>query len=318
VIMIGATNRPDVLDPALLRPGRFDRQVVIDRPDIKGREEILKVHVVAIKVDPAADLVKLARQTPGFSGADLANLVNEAALLAARSGKEMVTQPELEESIERVMAGPERKSRVISKKEKEIVAVHESGHTLLTLLLTGSTDHLHKVSIIPRGTQSLGYTLNLPLEDRYLISEKELYDKITVLFGGRVAEEIVFNSITTGAHNDLEVATGYAQRMVCEFGMSKKLGNLTFGKKDHQVFLGRDMMQSKDYSENTAILIDEEVHRIVDECYRKAKEILRANEDKLRKIAARLLEKEVLDAEEVKELIGMNGIIPKIEPSVSL
>ena len=318
VIMIGATNRPDVLDPALLRPGRFDRQVVIDRPDIKGREEILKVHVVAIKVDPAADLVKLARQTPGFSGADLANLVNEAALLAARRGKEMVTQPELEESIERVMAGPERKSRVISKKEKEIVAVHESGHTLLTLLLTGSTDHLHKVSIIPRGTQALGYTLNLPLEDRYLISEKELYDKITVLFGGRVAEEIVFNSITTGAHNDLEVATGYAQRMVCEFGMSKKLGNLTFGKKDHQVFLGRDMMQSKDYSENTAILIDEEVHRIVDECYRKAKEILRANEDKLRKIAARLLEKEVLDAEEVKELIGMNGIIPKIEPSVSL
>ncbi len=318
VIMIGATNRPDVLDPALLRPGRFDRQVVIDRPDIKGREEILKVHVVAIKMDPAADLVKLARQTPGFSGADLANLVNEAALLAARRGKEMVTQPELEESIERVMAGPERKSRVISKKEKEIVAVHESGHTLLTLLLTGSTDHLHKVSIIPRGTQALGYTLNLPLEDRYLISEKELYDKITVLFGGRVAEEIVFNSITTGAHNDLEIATGYAQRMVCEFGMSKKLGNLTFGKKDHQVFLGRDMMQSKDYSENTAILIDEEVHRIVDECYRKAKEILRANEEKLRKIAARLLEKEVLDAEEVKELIGMNGILPKVEPSVAL
>lgn len=318
VIMIGATNRPDVLDPALLRPGRFDRQVVIDRPDIKGREDILKVHIVAIKVDPAADLVKLARQTPGFSGADLANLVNEAALLAARRGKEMVTQSELEESIERVMAGPERKSRVISKKEKEIVSVHESGHTLLTLLLTGGTDHLHKVSIIPRGTQALGYTLNLPHEDRYLVSEKELYDKITVLFGGRVAEEIVFNSITTGAHNDLEVATGYAHRMVCEFGMSRKLGNLTFGKKDHQVFLGRDMMNSKDYSENTAIMIDEEVHRIVDECYRRAKELLLANEDKLRKISVRLLEKEVLDAEEVKDLIGMNGILPKAEPAVPL
>ncbi|MBI3317387.1 MAG: ATP-dependent zinc metalloprotease FtsH [Candidatus Omnitrophica bacterium] len=317
VILIGATNRPDVLDPALLRPGRFDRQVVIDRPDIKGREEILKVHIREIKVGPGADLVKLARQTPGFSGADLANLVNEAALLAARRAKEAVTQSELEESIERVMAGPERKSRVISKKEKEIVAVHESGHALLTLLLMEATDHLHKVSIIPRGTQALGYTLHLPLEDRYLVSEKELYDKITVLFGGRVAEEIVFKSITTGAHNDLEVATGYAQRMVCEFGMSKKLGNLTFGKKDRQVFLGRDLMREKDYSESTAILIDEEVRRIVDSCYKRAHELLTSHKEKLQKVSVRLLEKEVLDAEEIKEIAGLNGIQSPGTPSTS-
>lgn len=306
VILIGATNRPDVLDPALLRPGRFDRQIVIDRPDIKGREEILKVHVRTVKLGTETDLAKLARQTPGFSGADLANLVNEAALLAARRNKESVTQPELEESIERVMAGPERKSKVISKKEKEIVAVHESGHALLTILV-GDTDSLHKVSIIPRGTQALGYTLHLPLEDRYLVSERELYNKITVLFGGRVAEELVFNSITTGAQNDLEVATSYAQRMVCEFGMSRRLGQLTFGKKDRQVFLGRDLMREKDYSESTAVMIDEEVRRIVDECYQKARELLKKNQDQLKQLSTRLLEREVLDAEEVKILLGMNG-----------
>ncbi len=315
VILIGATNRPDVLDPALLRPGRFDRQIVIDRPDIRGREEILRVHGRGIKLDKASDLEKLARQTPGFSGADLANLVNEAALLAARRNKEAVTQSELEESIERVMAGPERKSRVISKKEKEIVAVHESGHALLTLLLMGETDQLHKVSIIPRGTQALGYTLHLPLEDRYLVSEKQLREKITVLFGGRVAEEIIFNSITTGAHNDLEIATNYAQRMVCEFGMSKKLGLLTFGKKEKQIFLGRDFLNEKDYSESTAILIDEEVRHIVDDCYDTAKKFLTTHEDKLRKLSARLLEKEVLDSEEVKGLVGMNGLPQKDDAS---
>lgn len=318
VILIGATNRPDVLDPALLRPGRFDRQIVIDRPDIRGREEILKVHIRGIKLDKSSDLEKVARQTPGFSGADLANLVNEAALLAARRNKEAVTQSELEESIERVMAGPERKSRVISKKEKEIVAVHESGHALLTLLLMGETDQLHKVSIIPRGTQALGYTLHLPLEDRYLVSEKELREKITVLFGGRVAEELVFNSITTGAHNDLEVATDYAQRMVCEFGMSKKLGLLTFGKKERQIFLGRDFLNEKDYSESTAILIDEEVRHIVEECYETAKKFLTAHEDKLRKLASRLLEKEVLDSEEIKNLVGMNGLPQKNDQAISL
>jgi cell division protease FtsH len=307
VILIGATNRPDVLDPALLRPGRFDRTIVVDRPDVKGREEILKIHTRNVKLAKDADLSKLARQTPGFSGADLANLVNEAALLAARREKDSVTQAELEESIERVMAGPERRSRVISKHEKEIVAVHESGHALLTLLVTGKTDELHKVSIIPRGHAALGYTLHLPVEDRYLTSEKELRDKITVLLGGRVAEELVFKEITTGAQNDLEVATNYAQRMVCEYGMSKKLGNLTFGKKDREVFLGRDLLREKDYSENTAITIDEEVRKIVDECHARATDLIRGNLDKLKKVSDRLLEKEVLEAEEVKELVGLNG-----------
>ncbi len=317
IILIGATNRPDVLDPALLRPGRFDRQIVVDRPDIKGREAILKIHTRNVKLAKDADLLKLARQTPGFSGADLANLVNEAALLSARYNKTEVAQPELESSIERVMAGPERKSRVISKEEKEIVAVHESGHALLTLLVMGSTDQLHKVSIIPRGHAALGYTLHLPLEDRYLVREKELLDKITVLLGGRVAEELVFKQITTGAHNDLEVATNYAQRMVCEYGMSKRLGHITFGKKDREVFLGRDLMREKDYSESTAITIDEEVRRIVDECYQRARTILEDNIDKLKKLSDRLLEKEVLESEEVKQLIGLNNLPKTGQPSPS-
>ncbi len=307
VIMIGATNRPDVLDPALLRPGRFDRQIIIDRPDIKGREAIMQVHVKSVKLASGVDLEKIAKQTPGFSGADLANLVNEAALLAARRSKEAVEQRELEESIERVMAGPERKSRVISKKEKEIVAVHESGHALMTLYVTGDTDQLHKVSIIPRGQAALGYTLHLPNEDRYLMTEKQITDKIAVCLGGRVAEELVFKEITTGASNDLEVATSYAQRMVCEFGMSKRLGNLTFGKKDREVFLGRDMLRDKDYSESTAVAIDEEVRRIVDDAYVRTKKLLGDNIHNLKKLSERLLEKEVLDSVEVKEIIGFNG-----------
>jgi len=316
IILIGATNRPDVLDPALLRPGRFDRQIVVDRPDMKGREEILRIHTRNVKLAKDADLLKLARQTPGFSGADLANLVNEAALLAARYNKTEVSQAELEASIERVMAGPERKSRVISKEEKEIVAVHESGHAILTILVMGATDQLHKVSIIPRGHAALGYTLHLPLEDRYLVREGELLDKITVLLGGRVAEELIFKQITTGAHNDLEVATNYAQRMVCEYGMSKRLGHLTFGRKDHEVFLGRDLMREKDYSESTAVAIDEEVRRIVDECYMRAKAVLEKNIDKLKKLSDRLLEKEVLASEEVKELMGLNNV-PKIDQPVA-
>ena len=308
VILIAATNRPDVLDPALLRPGRFDRTIVVDRPDIRGREDILKVHIRNMKLNADVDLVRLSRQTPGFSGADLANLVNEAALLAARRDKESITQSELEESIERVMAGPERKSRLISKKEKEIVAVHESGHALIALLVNGveSVDQLHKVSIIPRGHSALGYTLQMPTEDRYLMSENDLLNKITVLFGGRVAEELVFKEITTGAHNDLEVATGYAKRMVCEYGMSKRLGNLTFGKKDHDIFLGRDLMRDKDYSESTAVAIDEEVHKIVGDCYKKAKALLQENFEKLRKLADRLLEKEVLDHVEVRQIVGLS------------
>ena len=237
VILIASTNRPDVLDPALLRPGRFDRQVVIERPDIKGREEILRVHSRTVKLAAEVDLAKLARQTPGFSGADLANLINEAALLSARRKKDAVAQPELEESIERVMVGPERRSRVISKREKRIKAVHESGHAIVALF-TPNLDPVHKISIIPRGYGIGGYTLQLPDEDRNLITRKELLDRIMVLLGGRVAEEIYFGEISSGASDDLEKATHYAQAMVCELGMSEKLGNLTFGKKDRQVFLG--------------------------------------------------------------------------------
>src|SRR3989338_130588 len=311
VILIAATNRPDVLDPALVRPGRFDRQVVIDRPDIKGREEILRVHTKNIKLADNVDLTKLARQTPGFTGADLANLTNEAALLAARFNKTEVSQKELEGSIERVVAGPEWKSRIISKEEKEIVAVHESGHAIMTVMIPGAMDQLHKVSIIPRGHAALGYTLQLPMEDRYLMRQQENLDKITVLLGGRVAELLVFNEVTTGAHNDLEVENFLAQRMVCDYGMSKRLGRVAFGKRDEEVFLGRDIFRSKDYSENTAVMIDEEVRRIIEDCYTRAKGILEANLDKLRKLADRLLEKEVLDSEEVKEIMGIPLSHPK-------
>ncbi|MBN1687472.1 MAG: ATP-dependent zinc metalloprotease FtsH [Candidatus Omnitrophica bacterium] len=304
VILIGSTNRPDVLDPALLRPGRFDRQVVLERPDIRGREEILRVHVRNVKLDTGCDLKKLARQTPGFSGADLANLVNEAALLAARLGKSSVTQQELEASIERVMVGPERKSRVISKREKEIKAVHEAGHALVALFLP-NMDPVHKISIIPRGYGIGGYTLQMPTEDRNLITEKEIHDRITVLLGGRVAEDIFFNEITSGAQDDLAKATQFAQMMVCELGMSKRLGNLTFGKKDRQVFLGRDLMREKDYSESTAVIIDEEVRRIVDSCYERAKSLINEHREKLKKLSARLLEVEVLESDEIRGLVGL-------------
>lgn len=304
VILLGSTNRPDVLDPALLRPGRFDRQIVVDRPDIKGREEILKVHVTEVKMDKNTDLSKIARQTPGFSGADLANLVNEAALLAARRRKETVMQQELEESIERVMVGPERKSRVISDKEKRVKAVHESGHAIVALLIPNS-DPVHKISIIPRGHGVGGYTLQLPTEDRNLITKQEIIDRITVLLGGRVAEQLYFGEITSGASDDLQKATAYAQMMVCELGMSEKMGNLTFGKKQQQIFLGRDFMNEKDYSEQTAVLIDQEVRRIVDEAYCRAKSMLETNREKLEKLSAALLEKEVLDQTEVETIMGI-------------
>ncbi len=307
VILIGATNRPDVLDPALLRPGRFDRTVVVDRPDIVGREAILKVHIRGIKVGPDVDLNKIARQTPGFSGADLANLVNEAALLAARYDRAYVDQVELEASIEKVMAGPERKSRVISKREKEIVAVHESGHALVGFFLPGA-DPVHKISIIPRGFGSLGYTMMMPTEDKNLHTEQELLDRITGLLGGRVAEEIYFQQITSGAQDDLEKATHMAQVMVCELGMSKKLGHLTFGKKDRQVFLGRDLMRERDYSEQTALLIDEEVRRIVDSCYERAQKVVKDNQDKLRMLAERLLECETLDGDAARRIVGLPEI----------
>jgi cell division protease FtsH len=304
VILVAATNRPDVLDPALLRPGRFDRQIVIDRPDLNGREEILKVHTKNIKLGAGVDLKSIARQTPGFSGADLANLANEAALLAARNGKDAVGMVELQASIERVMAGPERKSRLISEKEKKIVAYHESGHTLLALLVPG-TDPLHKVSIIPRGAAALGYTMQVPMEDRYLTSRAELLGRLVVLLGGRASEELSFGEITTGAHNDLEVATQIARRMVCEFGMSEKMGHLTFGRRDHQVFLGRDLGEERNYSEETARLIDLEVKRLVDEAYERAKKELTAHSEQLKTLATTLLEKEVLDAEEVRAIVGI-------------
>ncbi len=307
IIVVAATNRPDVLDPALLRPGRFDRQIVIDRPDLRGREEILKVHTKNIKMLPEVDLTVIARQTPGFSGADLANLANEAALLAARDNKEGVGIKELQASIERVMAGPERKSRIISDVEKKIVAYHESGHTLLALLVPGA-DPLHKVSIIPRGTAALGYTMQVPLEDKYLSSKKELFGRLVVLLGGRVSEELMFGEVTTGAHNDLEVATQIARRMVCEFGMSEKLGNLTFGRREHQVFLGRDLGEERNYSEDTARLIDAEIRHIIDEAYLRAKDELIKHSDKLKALAAALLEKEVLDAEEVRRIVGLPAV----------
>jgi len=304
IILMAATNRPDVLDPALLRPGRFDRQIVIDRPDLTGREEILKVHVRNIKLDKEVSLKSIARQTPGFSGADLANLVNEAALLAARRNKDSVMMEELQGSIERVIAGPERKSRVISKEEKIIVAYHEAGHALLSMLVSG-VDPLHKVSIIPRGTAALGYTLQLPLQDRYIMTKQELIGRLIVFLGGRASEELIFEEVTTGAHNDLEMATRSARRMVCEFGMSEKLGHLTFGHRQQQIFLGRDILDEKNYSEQTAILIDQEVRKIIDSCYEQAKKLLTDNIDKLKKLAETLLEKEVMDSVEVRKLLGL-------------
>ncbi len=302
VILIAATNRPDVLDPALLRPGRFDRQIVVNRPDIIGREAILKVHTRNIKLAKDVDLKSIARQTSGFSGADLANLTNESALLAARNNKEAVGMEELGMAIERVIAGPEKKSRVINAYEKSIVAYHESGHALVSLLIPGA-DPLHKVSIIPRG-MALGYTMQMPLEDRYIVTKKELLGKLTGLLGGRASEELIFNETTTGAQNDLEIATQIARKMTCDFGMSEKLGNLTLGRREGPVFLGRDIVEERNYSDHTARLIDEEIRAIIDGCYQKAKEELSKNKDKLKILADTLLEKEVLDAEEVKKLLG--------------
>jgi len=306
IILCAATNRPDVLDPALLRPGRFDRQVVISLPDINGREAILKVHTRKIRLGKDVDLKSIARQTPGFSGADLANLANEAALLAARLNKDVVTVQELEKALERVIAGPERKTRVLNEREKRITAFHESGHALVALL-TPSTDPVHKVSIIPRGAQALGYTMQLPLEDRYTMSRNELIARITVMMGGRAAEEIIFSEITTGAQNDIETATDLARRMVCEFGMSDRLGTLTYGKRERQMFLGRDLFEERNYSEQTAVLIDEEVRRLVDSCYQRARQLLSDHRETLDQLATRLLEKEVLDGEEVKRLVGLPG-----------
>ena len=301
VILIAATNRPDVLDPALLRPGRFDRHIMVPNPDLKGRTEILSVHAKNVKLGPGVDLNVIARRTPGFVGADLANLVNEAALLAARRNKTWVEMPDLENAIDRVVAGPERKSRMISEREKKIVAFHEGGHALVAKLTPG-TDPVHKVSIIPRGP-ALGYTLQLPLEDRYLTTRGEILNKLLVLLGGRCAEQMVFGDITTGAQDDLTKATDIAHRMICEYGMSERLGPITFKKKDEEVFLGRDIARDRGYSERTAEAIDDEVKRIISDCETKVKSLLMQNRAKLEALATALIEKEVLEAEEVETIL---------------
>ncbi|MEW6571440.1 MAG: ATP-dependent zinc metalloprotease FtsH [Nitrospirota bacterium] len=301
VIIIAATNRPDVLDPALLRPGRFDRQVVVPQPDVKGRLEILKVHSRNIPLDEKVSLDEIARGTPGFSGADLQNLVNEAALLAARKGKSKVERTDFEAAKDKVLMGVERRSMIISETEKKNTAYHEAGHALVAKLIPG-TDPLHKVSIIPRG-RALGVTQQLPLDDRYTYSKEYLMNALCVLLGGRAAEEIALNHLTTGAGNDLERATELARKMVTEWGMSEKLGPLTFGKKDEQIFLGREIARHKDYSEQTAVEIDEEVKRIVMAAYQGARKLLTDNQDILEALTRALLEKETMDAEEINTLV---------------
>jgi cell division protease FtsH len=302
VILVAATNRPDVLDPALLRPGRFDRQVVVARPDLKGRVEILRVHTKKVAMSPEVALDVVARGTPGFSGADLENLVNEAALLAARKGKKAVEMDDFESAKDKVLMGVERRSMILSDDEKRTTAYHEAGHALIARLIPG-TDPVHKVTIIPRG-RALGLTMQLPTDDRYTYPKEYLYNNIAILMGGRAAEEVVLNFMTTGAGNDIERATELARKMVCEWGMSEKMGPLTFGRKEQEIFLGREISQHRDYSEHTAIEIDQEVRRLVTENYERAKSLIRDNIKALRALAEALLEREVLDAPEIEKIIG--------------
>ena len=301
VIIIAATNRPDILDPALLRPGRFDREITIGLPDVNGREAILEVHTRNKQLSEEVDLKVVARGTPGFTGADLENIVNEAALLTARISKKRIGMKELEEAVERVVAGTQKKSRVISAFEKKIVAYHEAGHTLVGYLLP-HTDPIHKVSIIPRGRAG-GYTMMFPEEDRYYMTRTELLDRISTLLGGRVAEKLVLNDISTGAQNDLERATSIVRQMIMEYGMSDTLGPITFGKKHGQVFLGRDLARDRDYSEEIAKAIDQEIRKTIDDCYQKAQDVLEKEFSKLEKIAQALLDRETLNAVEIKALV---------------
>ncbi|MCD6326221.1 ATP-dependent zinc metalloprotease FtsH [bacterium] len=301
VILIAATNRPDVLDPALLRPGRFDRQIVVNRPDVGGREAILKVHIKPIKVAGNVDLAIVARGTPGFCGADLANLVNEAALLAARRNRDAVVSQDLEDAKDKVMMGVERRSLIITDDEKRNTAFHEAGHALVAQLLE-HTDPIHKVTIIPRG-RALGLTMQLPIDDRHNYNKDYLNDQLACMMGGRVAEELFLQTITTGAGNDLEMATNLARKMVCEWGMSEELGPLTLGKRDEHIFLGREFAQPKDFSEATAIKIDNEIRKIVTDNYKRAKTVLSENEELVANLAALLLEKEVLDGEDVRMIV---------------
>jgi cell division protease FtsH len=311
VIVIAATNRPDVLDPALLRPGRFDRHVTLDRPDIRGRRAILEVHARNKPFDGQVDLEVLARQTPGFSGADLSNLINEAAILAARNNKKAIGQLELEEAIARVIAGPERKSRMITEREKNVIAYHEIGHALVAKSLPNA-DPVHKVSIISRG-MALGWTMQLPTEDRYLVSRSELNDDMAVILGGRVAEELIFGDITSGASDDIGKATKLARRMVTEWGMSEKLGPLTFGHKEELVFLGRDLGEQRNYSEEVAGEIDQEVHRLVDAGYQRAKKILTERRDKLVQLAEYLKTEETIEGWQMDAVLNSpDGKVPPV------
>ena len=311
IIMIAATNRPDILDPALLRPGRFDRQIVVDRPDIKGRTEILKVHVKGKPMAEDVELEVIAQRTPGFTGADLSNLVNEAALMAARKNKKKINMPEMEEAAERVIMGPERKSRVISDNEKRLTAYHEGGHTIVGMLLE-HTDPVHKVTIIPRGRAG-GYTLSLPKEDRYYATRSEMLDELKVLLGGRVAEALVLKEISSGASNDLQRATALARQMICEYGMSEKIGPVTFGHRQDQVFLGRDIARDKDYSEEVAAEIDKEVRVFLDDAYAATEKLLNENMDKLHLIAQALIERETLEKEEIADIVNHGRILTKEE-----
>ena len=301
IIVIAATNRPDVLDPALLRPGRFDRQIVIHRPDIRGREEILDVHARNKPLEKDVELSQLARLTPGFTGADLANMLNEGALLAARRRKKKVGMDELREAVERVIAGPQKKARVMNEKERRTVAYHEVGHALVARKLDHA-DPVVKVTIIPRG-MGLGYTLQMPTEDRYLVSKDEFLDRVTAALGGRAAEEVTFGEITTGASDDLEKVTKMVRRMITEFGMSDTLGPMTYGTKQDQVFLGRDLLRERNYSEKIAAQIDDEAHRTVEECYTRAKRILEEHKDTLGRIAQELLEKETIEGPDFERLM---------------
>ncbi|UFU01491.1 ATP-dependent zinc metalloprotease FtsH (plasmid) [Radiobacillus kanasensis] len=310
IIIIAATNRPDILDPALLRPGRFDRQITVDRPDLNGREEVLKVHARNKPLAESVDIKTIAMRTPGFSGADLENLLNEAALVAARSDKKKIDMEDIDEAVDRVIAGPAKKSRVISEKERNIVAYHESGHTVIGMVLDDA-DMVHKVTIVPRG-QAGGYAVMLPKEDRYFMTKPELLDKITGLLGGRVAEEVIFGEVSTGAHNDFQRATSIARKMVTEYGMSDRIGPLQFGSSGGQVFLGRDMQNEPNYSDAIAYEIDQEIQSFINQCYERAKQILTEKKDKLELLAKTLLEVETLDAKQIKSLFE-NGTMPEKE-----
>jgi cell division protease FtsH len=309
VIIVAATNRPDVLDPALLRPGRFDRRIVVPLPDVRGREGILKVHAGKTPLDPDVDLRVIARGTPGFCGADLSNLVNEAALLAARESRDAITMRHFDLAKDKVLMGVERRSMIISQKEKKLTAYHEAGHTLVAKKLPGA-DPIHKVTIIPRG-MALGLTQQLPIDEKHTYAREYLRNNIAILLGGRVAEELIFSEVTTGAGNDIERATDIARKMVCAWGMSDKLGPLSYGKKEEQIFLGREIAQHRDYSEATAVAIDAEVKRIIDEGHARVTALLEGNRESLIRLAEKLLERESLDADEI-DLVLNGGELPPV------